>query len=128
MLSSVIQAEATIFGFFGIAASYILVSFDTRIDRLEQQRFDCELANKDQAADSYRKKIASIKEAKKDLTKSLGLVGLILILSLLFSVLALGAVDTNSAFSETISYCGLSLLFVGVVVVVIVFIGADTTE
>jgi hypothetical protein len=40
VLQSLIQAEATILGFFGIIVTYLLTSYDTRLDRFEQQRFD----------------------------------------------------------------------------------------
>jgi tetrahydromethanopterin S-methyltransferase subunit D len=46
MLQSLIQAEATVLGFFGLIVTYVLVSYDTRLDRFEQERFDCELENK----------------------------------------------------------------------------------
>jgi len=40
MLKALIEAEATILGFFGLITVYALTSLDTRIDRIEQQFFD----------------------------------------------------------------------------------------
>jgi hypothetical protein len=121
MLQSLIQAEATVLGFFGIVVSYFLVSYDTRLDRLEQQRFDCELANKPQAVDSYCKKMISLKEIKQSATRTLGGIGILFILSLLLSILALGAIDTNSTFSTGFAYFGLGAFFTGIVGLVLSF-------
>jgi len=121
MLRSLIQADATLLGFLGIIVSYILVSYDTRLDRLEQQRFDCEMANNYKAAVSYQSKIAAIRKIKKDAGEALAFIVVFSIASLLFLIIALGTVDTNLALSIFSSEIGLTLFFVTIISLVLVF-------
>ncbi len=97
MLQSVIQAEATILGFLGVIAAYTLSSYDTRIDRLNQQYFDLEHPLLDKLETSsetrmnlIRQRIERTKEMKKSALLIIGVSSILLILSLLLLTTTLG--------------------------------------
>jgi hypothetical protein len=135
VLQSLIQAEATILGFFGIIVTYLLTSYDTRLDRFEQQRFDArnspaDLKKVEIINISYLEviddKIRTLKRQKKEIAGSMGLYAFLLALSLLFSVITLGMIDSGSPYLDALSVLGLSLFFLGVVGIVIVFLQIST--
>jgi len=92
-LKALIEAEATILGFFGLVVVYMLNSLDTRIDRLEQQRFDLTEKNKEEEASEKEKIRDNIRSLKKYVIKRAAIMGSLLALSLLISIWLLGIVD-----------------------------------
>jgi hypothetical protein len=131
MLQSLIQAEATILGFFGIIVSYMLTSYDSRIDRLEQQRFDVRSSPDDlkkigqfdfSFKDVIDEKIEYLKQLKKEIAKTEGLCVFFLILALISSIIMFGLQDFESPLSKNISALNLGFFFMGIVGIIIVFI------
>jgi hypothetical protein len=131
VLQSLIQAEATILGFFGIIVTYLLASYDTRLDRLEQQRFDVRKSPDDlkkmemldfSYVDLIGTKIENIKQRKRDIAETMGIYTFFLILSLLLSIITLGMIDSNSAYLNFLSVLGLAFFFFGIVGILIGFI------
>jgi uncharacterized integral membrane protein len=128
VLQSLIQAEATILGFLGIIIVYMLASYDARLDRLEQQRFDTINMHKEESIlgepffAHIDRKITSLKQTKKDITQSLGTYSFLLVLSLLLSIATLGMINSNSVFLNFLSGLGLAFFLSGIVGIVIGFI------
>lgn len=123
MLQSLIQAEATILGFFGIIAAYMLTSYDTRLDRLEKQRFDLEMkgiVNYPKAIE-LEKRIEWIKHQKR--RTALGMCGLsgFLVMSLVFSIVTLGTANIHSRIVQDIGLTGLDLFFAGIAMIILLF-------
>jgi hypothetical protein len=92
-LKALIEAEATILGFFGLVIVYMLNSLDTRIDRLEQQRFDWDKEQHDKEASDTKTKRDSVRNLKKYVIKRAAIIGTLLTFSLLISIWLLGIVD-----------------------------------
>lgn len=97
MLQSMVQAEATILGFLGVIAAYVLTSYDSRIDRLEQQCFDTEqrglgtvTTNNTSQVEAIKKRMEKTRKLRKDAILSLGTSSIFLIVSLLLSITTLG--------------------------------------
>lgn len=103
MLKAMIQAEATILGFYGLIVVYALTSLDNRTDTLEEQIFEVEEKYLDlpYAPESMRNigktRIAKRNERLNKLKKTRGKTvfsalqnGILLIGSLLASILGLG--------------------------------------
>lgn len=94
MLTALIEAEATILGFFGFIAIYTLTSLDERIDRLEQQIFDIQIRSMTErnqiVFENLPKRIGNISNTKKRTVHSVLYTGFLLFVSLLSSILALG--------------------------------------
>jgi hypothetical protein len=97
MLQSLIQAQATILGFLGVIVAYMLTSYDSRIDRCEQQVFDFafprlgketpeDLAIVQQLAGRTTK----MKDLKKDALVTISITSIFMILSLLLCITTLG--------------------------------------
>jgi len=119
MLKAIIQAEATILGFFGFIAIYALTSVDSRKDRLEQQIFDIQIRAMKQRNDvifeNLPKRIKNIDQTKRKTVHSVVYNGVLLIGSLLASILGLGFLGIPN--HEWAFYmCSLSamLFFVGI--------------
>jgi len=116
MLKALIEAEATILGFFGIFAVYALTSFDSRMDRLEEQLFDIQMKSMKQRNQvifgDLPNKIKGIQKAKRRAVLSALYAGILLVGSLLSSILGLGFPIEEWAFS----LCSLSamLFFFGI--------------
>jgi hypothetical protein len=113
MLQSITQAEATILGFFGLIAAYLLTSYDARLDRLEQQRFELETAGKQGKVDSISKRLKQIRRRKIESTTIIVMVGAVLIISLLSSITTQGIRTFNPSLATVISACSLMLMFLG---------------
>jgi hypothetical protein len=127
VLKSLIEAEATILGFFGLIVIYALTSYDRRMDRFEEQIFELaekrkqeevpkELPNRGVAKSKGEllvQALGNIQENKRELVSTALLVGSLLVLSLLLSILALGMGDT----AEANMLCELAfyLFFIGIV-------------
>jgi hypothetical protein len=122
VLQSVIQAEATVLGFFGIVISYMLASYDSRLDRLEQQRFDSEIENNLSKLEKIDKKIEELKGLKHSSTNGLGIYSLTLILALLFSIVTLGVRDFNLPIVNILGVLGLGFFFTGILGIVLSFL------
>jgi protein-S-isoprenylcysteine O-methyltransferase Ste14 len=122
VLQSMIQAEATVLGFFGIVISYMLASYDSRLDRLEQQRFDSEIENNSLKLTMIDSKISGLKALKKSSTNGLGIYSLILILALLFSIVTLGVRDFNLSIANILGVFGLGFFFMGILGIVFSFL------
>ena len=99
MLQSLTQAEATVLSLFGIIVAYLMTSFDSRLDRLEQQSFDIKkvpLEDRDIEMSSFLiRRYEEVKERKSKTAKGCLLVGSSLVFSLLLSVIAFGLRDIN---------------------------------
>jgi len=130
MLKAMIQAEATILGFFALVAVYAMSSLDGRIDRFEQQIFKIEEKYLDFSGDPAIKKIGKTKSLKlrdrlnkvekiKKGTIYLALyAGVLLIGSLFASMLGLGLLGVpnlewafySCSFSALLFFSGTGLI------------------
>lgn len=113
MLKALIEAEATILGFFGLITVYALTSLDTRIDKLEQQLHARIFDIKEKFSDlggvkkTYlTERLSNIKEEKRKTVYSALYAGVLLVGSLLSSILGLGIPIEEWAFY----LCSLSVL------------------
>jgi hypothetical protein len=92
-LKSLIEAEATILGFFGLIAVYLLSSYDNRIDKLEERKSTA-------AFDTSKENLSSLQEkikARKSSASIAILVALIsLVLSFFLSIVTLGLLGVNN--------------------------------
>jgi hypothetical protein len=128
-LTALIQAEATIIGFFGIIFIYALTSYDNRRDRIEATKFDYtalnfKLLSEKKLAEEKAKEIynatskgahdllENIKKNKKALIDYSLISGVCLLLSLLSFILALSA--PNDEWTIFLSSSAVGLLFVGI--------------
>lgn len=139
MLPSLIEAEATILGFFGLIAVYALTSFDSRIDRLEEQLFDLRekhwelnLPSRpetewqilgEQKIAFFNKRLSKIKERKRKVVHSASITGAYLIGSILSSILALGVPNDEWSFYLCSLSIALFLASIGVIVWMIYNLG-----
>jgi len=132
MLTSLIEAEATILGFFGLITVYALTSLDSNIDRYEQQIFDLrekhweldllirpetewEILGEEKIA-FFNKRLSKIKEKKRKTVNSTLFTGAFLIGSLLSSILALGI--PNDDWSFYLSSFSITFLFASILDIV----------
>ena len=122
MLQSVIQAEATILGFFAIIGAYGLTSYDTRIDRREQQLFDLHLSEVSPVYKQFEKKLNNLKENKRVFARLCAFITSLLIISLLFSTITLGMKDASSSLAKIFSGTALYLFFIGIIGIVYFFV------
>jgi hypothetical protein len=102
MLKALIEAQATILGFYGLIVIYALTSFDGRIDRLERQMFelnkeirvmDLEDLKKYGSLEKYKdmtRILSNVEKLKRRTVGSALFNGILLIGSLLTSILGLG--------------------------------------
>jgi len=113
MLTTLIEAEATIFGFFGLIAVYSLTSYDNRIDRLEEQKFEWIKEKDDTRATETQTRIDGIVKSKRKTINYALIIGIYLFLSLLLSILVLGIADAIT--SWIILFFSMALFFIGIV-------------
>jgi hypothetical protein len=126
MLQSIIQAEITFLGFFALIATYLLTSYDTRIDRLKQQLFDSEeKKNADKIAE-IKTEIENVEATKRDTAYASALVSLMIIISLLLSLLVFGMADLNSNNARWLSFAGLTFFFVSIFSLIFMFMRIAT--
>jgi hypothetical protein len=95
-VKSLIEAEATILGFFGLIAVYLMTSFDSRIDKLEERITDSALSLAPtirENLESYQKKV---KERKRRSSIAIIWALFSLIISLFLSIVSLGILGTNN--------------------------------
>jgi hypothetical protein len=122
-LQVLIQAEATILGFVALIMTYNLTSIDSRLDRLEQQCFDCEMGGYLPRAKSLEKKIAKIKRVRASRIQAFGLMSTMMIISLLIALSALGLVGSYQTLVYLLSLAGLSTFGVAVITFVTILLG-----
>jgi predicted PurR-regulated permease PerM len=99
-LKATIEAQATLLGFVGLITVYLLSSFDTRLDRLYQQRHDYSLKIPESKANISEKLkeetirltsiIQTISESKTKVVKKISLVALLMVVSLIWNIGLLG--------------------------------------
>jgi len=109
-LKAFIEAEATVIGFFGVIAAYLLTSIDSRIDRLESEKHEYEAKLESATTTSFqdakptpssielwRRKIANLEDRldgvqnkKESLAYEASIIGLGLIVSLIADIALLG--------------------------------------
>lgn len=120
MLQSLTQAEATVLSLFGIIVAYLLTSYDSRLDRVEQQIFDVEkvrLERRDVEMDSFlMRRFREVKERKSRTVEGCLLVGSCLVFSLLLSVIAFGLRDISNweNLKLVVSSLDFTFFFVGI--------------
>jgi len=128
MLPSLIEAEATILGFFGLIVVYALTSLDSRMDRYEKQIFDLgekhwelDLLSRpetewqilgEEKITFFNKRLSKIKEKKRKTANLALVVGVYLIVSIMSSLLGLGIPDERWSFF--LSSLSVALLFVSI--------------
>lgn len=96
VLKTLIEAEATILGFFGLIAVYVLTSFDNRIDRLEKVSYD--LASiLGTGTITVRTAVDELKKQKRKIVWGIVLDGGVLFVSFFLSIMALGIVSMNTS-------------------------------
>jgi len=133
MLASLIEAEATVLGFFGLIVVYALTSLDARTDRLEQQIFDITETNKfykstglgekkTRRDEALRKTLRNVQKKREQIINFAVITGGYLIVSLLLSILALGIPDVTSSFILCSLAVGLFLTAIGGIFGVLHFI------
>lgn len=119
MLQSLIQAEATVIGFSGIIAVYALTSFDSRIDRLEEQKFKLERSDSTNVVKKWNDRIKDINKHKRGTINSILYMMSFLFSSLLLSILALGIADSLWSFSFCV--LGIDLFFSSIFMLILMF-------
>jgi len=120
MLKALVEAEATIIGFFGLIFIYALTSLDSRLDRLEEELFSLttnkqleipkELSQAETSKISLT--ISSIQTSKKKLVNDALRNGLLLVVSLLLLTLALGTGQTG--LGQMACDLGVGFFFLGI--------------
>ncbi len=100
MLESLTQAEATVLSLFGVIVAYLMTSFDSRLDRLEQQNFEVEKVpfedNRDMELSKFLiRRCEEVKYRKKRTGKGILMIGSALLFSLSLSVIAFGLRDLS---------------------------------
>jgi len=100
VLKSVIEAEATILGLFGIVVAYLLTSYDNRLDRLDQQKFDLRLKYQSvtEGIEEIEAKMTKIRTRKKDIVWAVivGSGSLVFSFFLFIATLGIVSMDTNA--------------------------------
>jgi uncharacterized membrane protein YesL len=117
-LQAVIEAQATIFGFFGLIIVYWLTSVDSRIDRLTQMKDECEMkkidaeiisrshtlakedmARWDKEITNLNNRLDRILTFKEKVVNEAWVIGVFLVLSLIMSI---GLLAFQSVIAEAI--------------------------
>lgn len=118
-VKALIEANATILGFFGLIAVYLLTSYDNRIDKLEEKLLDRQIDVNRENLLSLQKKM---KNRKTRATVAIMAAFISLVVSFFLSMSALGILGINPTTPTTtaLQYSLISvivsstLLFVGV--------------
>jgi len=126
MLQSIIQAEITFLGFFALIGTYLLTSYDTRLDRLKQQLFDSEEKKNTHKINEFKTEMENVEATKRDTAYALALVSLMIITSLILSILVFGMADLNSATAKLLNMFGLTVFFVSIFCLIFLFIRIAT--
>src|SRR4030066_353041 len=91
-LKTLIEAEATILGFLGLMSVYLLTSFDSRIDKLEEKILDSLI---DVNLENLRSLKQKIKVRKRKASEAILAALTSLILSFFLSITTLGILNVN---------------------------------
>jgi hypothetical protein len=91
-VKTLIEAEATILGFFGLIAVYLLTSYDNRIDRLEEKIEDSSDMSKTEAFSAIQRRL---KDRKRRASNAILWALFSLILSFFLSIVNLGLLGVN---------------------------------
>jgi NTP pyrophosphatase (non-canonical NTP hydrolase) len=124
VLTALIEAEATITGFFGIILTYALTALDNRRDKLEDRFWDLAIAarhNKKEGYEEFKKtlkniaetfgsSIDNVREKRNRFINNSIIIGIFLTLSLILSILASGIFNVEFVFAIS-SFSMLFLLF-----------------
>ena len=121
MLPSLIEAEATILGFFGLIVVYVLSSLDSKIDRVEQ-RLHTRIR---EPLEKYKdlggvlktiltERLRNIEEKKRETVRSALFIGVYMIASLMLAIWALGIPLKHNDLSFVLSSYSLMFLFVSI--------------
>jgi len=111
IMKALIEAEATVLGFFGLIIVYILTSLDEKEDRYEQQLFDLTEKGKKHEevpeelkhltsmskGDMLGKALRHVHERRKTAIRYGSTIGIYLVSSLLLSILTLGIPNVVTA-------------------------------
>jgi uncharacterized membrane protein YbhN (UPF0104 family) len=109
MLKPLVEAEATILGFFGLIIVYALTSYDTRIDRLEQQKSEWTREKQKEQVANVQTQINKIVSNKRRTAYYALVIGIYFFLAFLLSILVLGI--TNIGFAGLIIWFAMMLFF-----------------
>jgi hypothetical protein len=90
MLTALVEAIATILGFFGLIFVYALTSLDNRTDMLNTAWFEMRKDMTPEYPQVWAKAVENVAKNKKKLVSNSLITGIFLVLSLLFAILALG--------------------------------------
>lgn len=135
-LKTLIEAEATILGFFGLLVVYALTSYDNRIDKLEERIDECRnptnrillLSDYIKIRGAYEDRQRNIKKRKEKVTTAM-LVSLgSLVFSFFLSITAYGILTTSGDATQTsriaiafpLSFIASILLFVGILSIFVI--------
>ena len=131
-VKTLIEAEATILGFFGLIAVYLLTSYDSRIDKLEEKMLDSQI---DVNFENLRSLRERIKDRKRKASISISASLISLLLSFFLSITTLGVLGVNPEqptqtalqLAIALSVIASTLLFIGVfsILVMIYRIGRE---
>jgi hypothetical protein len=124
---TLIEAEATILGFFGLIAVYALTSYDNRIDKVEEKILDSE-SDIDVdlfSLDYFKREIREIRlhslkrkirERKRRTVMGILSALISIILSFFLSITVLGLVNINPqmVFAYQLSFVASTFLFIGI--------------
>jgi hypothetical protein len=91
-VKTLVEAEATILGFFGLIAVYLLTSYDSRIDKLEEKIQDSSDTAKTERFSVIQRKL---KDRKKRATVAILVALISLLLSFFLSIVTLGLLGVN---------------------------------
>ena len=116
-LKALVEAEATILGFFGLIVVYILKSFDDREDRCMQQRLDITLHSRQIVLHDLDELVIRIRKQRIRTIRYASVIGILLVFSMLLSIFTLGIMDIvlevgfTNLFSQIIILLGLIGVF-----------------
>jgi len=121
ILTSLIEAEATVFGFFGLIVVYILKSLDDREHRYYQMLFDLEMEQKGKDPKSVflRSLTTQIHKQKEATIRFARTIGVSLLSSILLSILILGI--PNVVLAGLLSIIAVYLFLVSIVSILWMF-------
>jgi hypothetical protein len=128
-LKALIEAEATVLGFFGLIAVYFLTSYDSRIDRVEEKILDLKSNLRDDqvSVDTIKIDFESLKQKiiKRKRRTVEGILSSLagLVMSFLLSIYVLGLVTINpqAVLAYQLSVPASMFLFIGIFGIFIMF-------
>jgi hypothetical protein len=132
MLESLVQAQATVLGLFGIIIAYFLNAYDLRLDRLEQESFFEERNGKKIESKEIEERYNEVRKHKFNVAKGFFVIGSLLVFSLLLSVIAfrLREISGWEPLKIGVSVADISFFFVGMFGILLILnkIGKQSKE